>query len=118
MSILKGCIIAALALAAGAVVERAHADEAYVCDGGRIVYVKPGELELKKQQDACIAGYFDNVPSVQRSGTQKADTGPRAANAVVEASPATAQPALEHSNTRNVRIINAAPGADPWFRRR
>lgn len=35
-----------------------HSDEAYICDGGRIVYVKHGELEHLKRTDACIAGYY------------------------------------------------------------
>ncbi len=63
MSIVKGCIIAAVALAAGAWVEAARADEAYICERGRVVYVKPGELETMKLQDPCVAGYFGHVPA-------------------------------------------------------
>ncbi len=38
--------------------EAARADEGFLCEGGRIVYVKFGELEQMKLTDACIAGYF------------------------------------------------------------
>ena len=34
------------------------ADDAYVCDGGRLVYARPETLEKLKQSDPCIAGYF------------------------------------------------------------
>jgi hypothetical protein len=51
-------IIATIALVGGALVEQTRADEVYLCDGGRLVYVKFGELEKLKRTDACIAGYF------------------------------------------------------------
>ena len=121
MSVIKGCIVAAVALAAGAMAEFARADEAYVCDAGRIVYVKPGELEMKKLQDPCIAKYFENTST----------TKPAAPKPVAAAAPAAPmQKADVKSNAeagrtdrslgeyRNVRIINAAPGADAWFHHR
>jgi hypothetical protein len=58
MTFLKIISTALLALVAGLFVETARADEAYVCDGGRIVYVKFGELERMKRQDPCIAAYY------------------------------------------------------------
>lgn len=39
-------------------VEAARADEAYLCDGGRIVKVPFGKLEELKRTDACIAAYY------------------------------------------------------------
>lgn len=46
-------------------VEAVRADEAYLCDGGRIVKVPLGKLEELKRTDACIAGYYGlKVPSV------------------------------------------------------
>jgi hypothetical protein len=39
-------------------VEAVRADEAYLCDGGRIVKVPFGKLEDMKRTDACIAGYY------------------------------------------------------------
>jgi hypothetical protein len=54
------CLLAALGLAAASATLAipAAADEAYICDAGRIVYVKPGELEHLKRTDPCIAGYY------------------------------------------------------------
>lgn len=122
MSVFKGCIIAALALAAGAWVEKAHADEAFVCDAGRIVYVKPGELEAKKLQDPCIASYFETVPSAKPS----AATAARQSVGDAAPTPTTSVTAKSHvaersepvSDYRNVHIINAAPGAEAWFKHR
>jgi hypothetical protein len=39
-------------------VEAVRADEAYLCDGGRIVKVPFGKLEELKRTDACIAAYY------------------------------------------------------------
>lgn len=40
----------------------AKADEAYVCEGGRIVTVRLGELDVMKRKDPCIAAYFGVKP--------------------------------------------------------
>lgn len=110
MSVIKGCVIAAVALAAGAMAETARADEAFICDGGRVAYVKPGELEQKKLQDPCIAKYFEKIQTVKPSAAKV-----ESATAAVQHSSATVAPPSDHYN---VRIINAAPGQDVWFRRR
>jgi hypothetical protein len=65
--------IALLLVAAGG--HAARADEAYVCDGGRIVYVKPGQLEHLKRTDPCIAGYYGLSVG---DGTQSAHTNSQA----------------------------------------
>lgn len=52
------------------------AEEIYVCDGGRLVYVKPGELETLKKTDACIAGYFGQTAAPAAEGTKPADSAP------------------------------------------
>ena len=117
MRIIKGCIVAALALGAGAWVESARADEAYICDAGRVVYVKPGELEIKKLQDPCIAKYFENSPKVTRSTADAATAAQHAASAI--SAPISIAPAPEKAGDyRNVRIINASPGSDAWFAHR
>ena len=36
----------------------AVADDAYVCDGGRLVYARPETLEKLKETDPCIAGFY------------------------------------------------------------
>ena len=110
MSVIKGCLIAAVALAAGAMAETVRADEAFICEAGRVAYVKPGELEQKKLQDPCIAKYFEKIPMAKPSAPKIEST----AAAVVPATVATA-PQID---PRNVRIINAAPGQDAWFRLR
>jgi hypothetical protein len=38
----------------------ARADDAYVCDGGRLVYARPETLEKLKLTDPCIAKYYGN----------------------------------------------------------
>ncbi|MEQ1614829.1 MAG: hypothetical protein ABL904_18940 [Hyphomicrobiaceae bacterium] len=139
MRIVKGCIVAALALAAGAWVEAARADEAYICDAGRVVYVKPGELEIKKLQDPCIAKYFEGTPTATKSVVATAPSASTAAtptavqvppkNGVDRPVPLASgdfrpaplvsgdfRPApLVSGDFRNVRIINASPGSDGWF---
>lgn len=110
MRIVKGCIVAALALTAGAWAEVARADEAYICEAGRVVYVKPGELEIKKLQDPCIAKYFENTPTVARAAAT--GTTVRQGPAAV-AMPAPVPQALSSAVAfRNVRIINASPASD------
>ncbi len=39
-------------------VEAVRADEAYLCEGGRVVKVPLGKLEEMKRTDACIARYY------------------------------------------------------------
>jgi hypothetical protein len=116
MTIMKGCMIAVVALAAGVWAEKARADEAFVCEGGRVAYVKPGQLETMKLQDPCIAKYFENVLV-----SKPVAAGASAANAVSTAAstvPAKVRSAEPVGDFRNVRIINASPGADGWFQHR
>lgn len=52
----------------------AIADEAYVCDGGRVAYVRFGELEAMKRKDPCIAAYYGAADGAVADGTpQDAD---------------------------------------------
>jgi hypothetical protein len=123
--VFKGCLVAAVALVAGTWAERARADEAYICDGGRIVYVKPGQLTNLKQTDPCIAKYFEATPTVARSTkAAEAPTG-AATNLAPDAKPqqvaATRKSEVKvdpKSDYRNVRIINAEPGSEGWFKHR
>lgn len=41
----------------------ATADDAYVCDGGRLVYARPETLEKLKKTDPCIQKYYQDVPA-------------------------------------------------------
>ncbi len=57
-----------LTLLLAAVALPAAADEAYVCEGGRIVYVKLGQVEALRRSDPCIAAYFgETVASPTRA---------------------------------------------------
>lgn len=57
----------------------ALADEAYVCEGGRIVYVAFGDLERLKRTDACIAAHYGlqiaPTAPVAEAGATKAFNG-------------------------------------------
>lgn len=139
--LLRGSI-AALAFAVSALTgaPTARADEAYVCDAGRVVYVKPGELEAMKHSDACIAGYYGitlaparaapaagemstppvefkklDVPENQASNGKPASYRVALAGTGVIArrAPAVAAP---DTDFRNVRLINGGPGSDGWYR--
>ncbi|MGQ0671396.1 MAG: hypothetical protein ACT4N2_00750 [Hyphomicrobium sp.] len=120
------------------------ADEAYICDGGRIVYVKYGELEHLKRTDACIAGYYGVTINVAPAAAAAAEKGLAMERAALEKlgrkdegkSPgasgkgaqsvagdrkpvrtAKALPApAPNTDFRNVLIINAAPGEARVFR--
>jgi hypothetical protein len=104
------------------------ADDAYVCDGGRLVYARPETLEKLKQSDPCIAGYF----KFQSAPVAAAPQTPGAADPTVSpqgivkdlpkakllqgksadagsTSPQRATPpeATAGTDFRNVRVINA-----------
>jgi hypothetical protein len=117
----------------------AVADEAYVCDAGRIVYVKPGELEHLKRTDPCIAGYYGlkieekaataagrGPATTQRATTERTDAAKglalerearaalvaeteKAEPSAVAAKQAASRPRVQ-TDYRNVLIINAEPG--------
>ncbi len=63
---MRGTLISVL-VAAGLVIpplqNAAVADEAYVCEGGRVAYVRFGQLEAMKRKDPCIAAYYGEVPA-------------------------------------------------------
>lgn len=53
------CVRAAAAsIAVLAAVVPAVAEQAFLCEGGRIVYATDQTLEALKREDACVAGYF------------------------------------------------------------
>lgn len=130
--------IMALSLAAGA--SSARGDEAFVCDAGRIVYVKPGDSNGLKLNDPCIKSYFGEkapIAAPQAVTATVAQQERQSETAVVKVSVGTfdlqqtaaaAPPrrlaadrkaarqrplpvASPDTDFRNVRIINAEPGA-------
>lgn len=111
---MKLLFAAGAALAAGFLVEGARADEAYVCEGGRVVTVKPGQLEELKKTDDCIAYYY---PDARRKSDAK--PGAAGAAAVKTSAQAPSQPSPPPSDFRNVRLLNPQPGAaSVYFHRR
>jgi hypothetical protein len=130
----------AVILASGA----ARADDAYVCDGGRLVYARPETLEKLKQTDPCIAGYYgidlragpakSNAAVASQAAPQTEKLAPSQAVSRDRAKPAApangveAKPALKSSvnlvvpgsspagDFRSVRILNAQPGSNVVYR--
>lgn len=127
---------AALGLTTGP--EPAQADEAYVCEGGRVVYVRFGELETMKRRDPCIAAYHSGrdgpghgpasaeAALVVLTGAASASTAspPRGASSAIatgtvgRGASRTSAPPVAHPDTdfRNIRILNAAPGESQVYR--
>ncbi len=54
----------------------AFADEAYVCEGGRVAYVRFGELEAMKRKDPCIAAYYGAGADDGAAGLEPGDAEP------------------------------------------
>lgn len=114
MTMIKLLATATIALVAGWFVEAARADEAYVCEGGRIVYVKMGQLERLKREDPCIAQYY-GLPAPGASTTQSAAAGSphlKPSTSTQESSSSAASAAAG-----GLRVINAAESGR-WFRPR
>lgn len=78
---MRGVIISvlatAVALGSPPFLGGAYADEAYVCEGGRVAYVRFGELEAMKRKDPCVAAYYGDA-SLSSGSDQAVDTGPDA----------------------------------------
>ena len=140
--LLRGSI-AVLAFAMSALTQTpvAHADEAYVCEAGRVVYVKPGELEAMKQSDACIASYYGitlapnavapvagpvkspqlelkklDGPEQQANSGKPAMTRIAYASGTAEIHHRAAPVAAADTDFRNVRLINGGAESGGWFR--
>ena len=117
-------IVALLALPAPA-----FADDAYVCDGGRIVYARPETLEKLKQTDPCVQGYFKfqptpaapaqaapDAPAVSQGTVREPGKAkPPGKSASADAAPGRAPPpATAGTDFRNVHVINAQ-GSDAVY---
>ncbi len=116
MLIIRGCMAAVMALALGAWAERARADEAFVCEDGRVVNVRRGELEVMKRKEPCIMRYFDvDTATPVKAAIAVARQSNVAAPVVKPAAPEAVAPEPTR-DYRNVRIINAGAGSAGWFR--
>jgi len=79
----KVCLFA-LGFLAATGLNAARAAEAFLCEGGKIVYVKIAELEKMKRIHPCIAGYFGL--SVDKDGTDLDREAPTKAQTAVQPS--------------------------------
>lgn len=113
MRMLMVLSIAGLSLAAGALVERVKAEQAFLCDGGRIVYGRGAEVEKLKLTDPCVAGYFGITLERGADRTIVKPAVPAGLRATtVETPPA---PAAVHEPARpEFKILNSRPGDDTW----
>ena len=57
-------LFGSLGFAAWVLPSLALADDAYVCDGGRLVYARPETLEKLKATDPCVAQYHNPAGTV------------------------------------------------------
>jgi hypothetical protein len=150
MSTWKALAVAAAAMTCGALLEPARADEAYVCEGGKLIYVAFRDLERMKRENACVAAYYGlaaepgaalpaapaepqagkgepRAPVAQASSTGRVTPGIAIRRRPAPASETTARqvapsvlptralpppsPSDPPADYRNVRILNAEPGA-------
>jgi hypothetical protein len=115
----------------------ARADDAYICDDGRLVYAKPATLEKLKATDPCIAKYFNvtppplaqtapvaGLPTGSKAGALPAPPAPRfkpsvgappAKDARIMEQPKALE-AAQGTDFRNVRVINAPAGQAEIYR--
>lgn len=75
-------LLAVAALLSPLAAAPAVAAEAYVCDGGRVVYVELADLERMKRTDACVAGYYGLTVEAPAAGRGAA--GAKAASAATQ----------------------------------
>jgi hypothetical protein len=72
----------------------ARADDAYVCDDGRLVYARPETIDKLKATDPCIARYFTATPPpIAAAPVAKAVGAAKPAAPQAGVSPAAAAPA-------------------------
>lgn len=107
-----------------------RADEAYVCDGGTVVYVAPGELEAMKRTNACVAAYYgltiEEAAPVPANGTAaQLQTGAPRLKPALDAvrtipvdtvrKPSPPPQAAPDTDFRNVHVINATGDEKSFF---
>jgi hypothetical protein len=105
MSYSSRLLIAAVA-AAAALPSVAQADDAYICDGGRMVYARPETLEKLKASDPCVAAYWRLNEAASPASEPAPATGPQTL-----AGPPAAKPAGKPVQRPNLR--DALTGPDP-----
>lgn len=115
-------------------VTKARADQTFICEDGSQVTVLPGQLELMKRTEPCVARHFGLQPEPQQPAAPPPSWAPMDAplpdrKPEVEiagftvpdeqgAGHMTAPPKAKaevKSDFRHVHIINASPGSAQFF---
>jgi hypothetical protein len=133
---------ALLAMAALPVARPAHAQQTFICEDGGSVTVLPGQLELMKRTDPCVARHFQDqdLPEPGQGSEWETAAEPPPGSAPLEAPLPVKKPetlmadaraaagshvngqrkplAQVKSDYRHVHIINAGPGAPQFYEHR
>lgn len=119
--ILRILALSAIALGLGFATEQAHAAQTFLCQAGRVLQIESHDLERMKRVEPCVAAAFglkinpvplpvkrpNRVAAPKLKGTKPiAKTRANNIGAL----------ALQSTSYRNVRIINAQPGSQGWFK--
>lgn len=101
-----------LALLVGSLIEKAHADQSFLCEGGKLVQVAAGELERMKRENACVAKYFGGLAATRQVPLP---TRKPATDLVRLQSTKPERSQGDPADYRMVRIINAGKTDPKWF---
>ena len=106
-----GFAVTVSSLAMGFASGAARADEGFLCGPDKIVYVAPGQLEIKKRSDPCIAAYFgltaEAVVTPQKTlpAPPAAKPAPAAGKAGAHATVDASVPAPERAPALNLKTL-------------
>lgn len=104
--------IAALGISTGLTTNAARADDAYVCDGGRLVYARPETLEKLKATDPCVALFYSNNKPVVTASPVPAQIAPSTSPVTPAAPSASAKnntPSAKAAPLKNARDAAVVP---------
>ncbi|HUS96349.1 MAG TPA: hypothetical protein VMX97_06400 [Hyphomicrobiaceae bacterium] len=124
-----------IALVLGTFIEKARADQSFICSDGSLVQVERGDLKRMKRTNACVAAHYGirlrHTVSLLEKNQQRqlADAVPlpvrkpdMAARLIAPPriresrhDPASVAESRQSSSYRMVRVINAADPRDRWF---
>jgi hypothetical protein len=104
-----------LALLVGSLIEKAHADQSFLCDGGKLVQVAAGDLERMKRENACVAKYFGGLAATREVPLPMRKP---ATSLVRLRSTEPERSDDDPADYRMVRIINAGKADPKWFHHR
>lgn len=109
-----------MALLAGSLVERARADQSFICDDGSLIQVKSADIERMRRENACVAKHLGTAPASLVSAvvvplpTRK--PAPPKLRTTVAAPTSPSEPSVAApARVGMVRILNAAPNEPKWL---